>query len=128
MQGGAQKRVGRKRGEVEEHRGKGRKGRIEILGTVVLAHLHYPRSGPKGIRVYNGRTVLGLDQLAYRLRDPKGRKGPKGDPPIDSLSAYESSLRCRQSLLYRWHGYTRVFCEIALHIRVGETGVGCLKG
>lgn len=50
------------------------KGRVEVLGTVVLAHLHYPRPGPKGIRVYNGRTVLGLDQLAYRLRDPNAEK------------------------------------------------------
>lgn len=62
-------------GEIERERGKGRtgrvsgrrgKGRVEVLGTVVLAHLHYPRPGPKGIRVYNGRTVLRLDQLAYQ--------------------------------------------------------------
>lgn len=59
----------------ERERGRGRtgrvsgrrgKGRVEVLGTVVLAHLHYPRPGPKGIRVYNGRTVLRLDQLAYQ--------------------------------------------------------------
>lgn len=49
----------------ERERGRG-KGRVEVLGTVVLAHLHYPRPGPKGIRVYNGRTVLRLDQLAYQ--------------------------------------------------------------
>lgn len=54
-----------RQGEGERERGRG-KGRVEVLGTVVLAHLHYPRPGPKGIRVYNGRTVLRLDQLAYQ--------------------------------------------------------------
>lgn len=67
---------------------------MEVLGTVVLAHLHYPRPGPKGIRVYNGRTVLGLDQLAYRLRDPKAQKRANEDTRADALSAYESSERC----------------------------------